>query len=169
MNKHSDFRYCLNTSTIRECKLDVPREVEVASQAGYQGIELWVSEIEEYTGSGGTLSGLKSIVEDSDLEVPNLIAFFQWAHPDDDERHEGLEQARKVFAMAQELGCPWVAAPPFGITDQEDISVAFLADCFGMKTGIATATIRAAFIEVCVRSVFASLNRFISWSIRSMT
>jgi sugar phosphate isomerase/epimerase len=130
MNKHSDFRYCLNTSTIRECKLDVPREVEVASQAGYQGIELWVSEIEEYTKGGGTLSGLRSIVEDSGLEVPNLIAFFQWAHPDDDERHEGLEQARKVFATAQELGCPWVAAPPFGITDREDLSAAHLADCF---------------------------------------
>ena len=130
MIKHSDFRYCLNTSTIRECELDVPREVEVASQVGYQGIELWVSEIEDYVKSGGTLSELRSIVEDSDLEVPNLIAFFQWAHPDDDERHEGLEQARKVFAIAQELGCPYVAAPPFGITDREDISVTYLADCF---------------------------------------
>ena len=130
MIKHSDFRYCLNTSTIRECELDVPREVEVASQVGYQGIELWVSEIEDYVKSGGTLSELRSIVEDSDLEVPNLIAFFQWAHPDDDERHEGLEQARKVFAIAQELGCPYVAAPPFGITDREDVSVAHLADCF---------------------------------------
>ena len=43
MNERNDFRYCLNTSTIRQCKLDVPREVEVASQAGYEGIELWVS------------------------------------------------------------------------------------------------------------------------------
>lgn len=130
MNEHSDFGYCLNTSTIRQCNLDVPREVEVARQAGYQGIELWVSEIEDYAKSGGTLSGLRSIVEDSDLVVPNLIAFFQWAHPDDGERHEGLEQAREVFAIAQELGCPYVAAPPFGITDREDLSVAHLADCF---------------------------------------
>jgi 2-keto-myo-inositol isomerase len=131
MNEHSSFRYCLNTSTIRECKLDVPREVEVASQAGYQGIELWVSEIETYAQSGGTFRELRGILEDSNLEVPNLIAFFQWAHPDDGRRREGLEQARKVFAMAQELGCPYVAAPPFGITDREDIPVAHLAAYFG--------------------------------------
>ena len=143
MNERNDFRYCLNTSTIRQCKLDVPREVEVASQAGYEGIELWVSEIEAYAKSGGTFSELKGILEDSNLELPNLIAFFQWAHPDDDQRHEGLEQARKVFAIAQELGCPYVAAPPFGITDREDVSVAHLADCFrtlleiGRQTGVA--------------------------------
>jgi len=131
MNEHSEFKYCLNTSTIQECKLDVPREVEVTSQAGYQGIELWVAEIEDYIGSGGTLRELRRIVEDSDLEVPNLIAFFQWAHPDDGERHEGLEQARKVFAMARELGCPYVAAPPFGVTDREELSMAHLAGCFG--------------------------------------
>jgi 2-keto-myo-inositol isomerase len=131
MIKHSAFKYCLNTSTIQECKLDVPREAEVASQAGYQGIELWVSEIEDYVKSGGTLRELRRIVEACNLEVPNLIAFFQWAHPDGDQRHEGLEEARKVFAMAQELGCPYVAAPPFGITDREDVSIAHLADCFG--------------------------------------
>ena len=131
MNDQREFKYCLNTSTIRECKLDVPREIEVTSQAGYEGIELWVSEIEAYVESGGSLAELRRIVEGSGLEIPNLIAFFAWSHPDDAARHEGLEQARQVFAMARELGCPYVAAPPYGITDREDIPVAHLADCFG--------------------------------------
>lgn len=131
MNGKDEFKYSLNTSTIRECKLDVPREIEVTSQAGYQGIELWVSEIEAYVEGGGSLGELRRIVEDSNLEIPNLIAFFAWAHPDEAARHEGLEQARQVFDMARELGCPYVAAPPYGITDREDLPVAHLADCFG--------------------------------------
>jgi sugar phosphate isomerase/epimerase len=77
------------------------------------------------------LAELRRIVEGSGLEIPNLIAFFAWSHPDDAARHEGLEQARQVFAMARELDCPYVAAPPYGITDREDIPIAHLADCFG--------------------------------------
>ena len=39
------FRYCLNTSTIRGQKLGFIREIEIAAQAGYDGIEPWIRTI----------------------------------------------------------------------------------------------------------------------------
>ena len=130
MNEHARYTYALNTSTILDCGLDVPQSIEVVAQAGYQGIELWVSDIEAYREGGGALAGLKSLLDRHGLEVPNLIAFFHWAHPDDDARRAALDEARQVLEMARELGCPFVAAPPAGIADRDDISLTHIAGCY---------------------------------------
>lgn len=119
--------YCFNTSTIRNCGLGVVEEVELAASVGYDGIELWVAEIEAYVEGGGTLADLKAVMDAAGICVPNLIAFFEWANPDDDARAKGLDDAVEVFEMAEALGCPCVAAPPFGITDRTDIPIADLA------------------------------------------
>jgi sugar phosphate isomerase/epimerase len=118
---------CFNTSTIRNCGLGVVEEVQLAASVGYDGIELWVAEIETYVDGGGTLAKLKAVIDGAGVVVPNLIAFFGWANPDDAERAAGLQDAVTVFEMAAALGCPCVAAPPFGITDRTDISIDDLA------------------------------------------
>jgi sugar phosphate isomerase/epimerase len=130
MSATREFGYCLNTSTIRECGLDLLQEIEVTAQAGYQGIEPWVSEIEAYLQGGGTLVELGHLLKRRGLEVPNLIAFFQWAHPDGRARAQALEEARGVAAMARELACPCVAAPPSGIPDRTDIPLSHIAECY---------------------------------------
>ena len=130
MSEHSEFKYCLNTSTIHKCGLDVLEEIEVAAQAGYHGIELWVSEITAYLEQGGTLANLRRLLVQRQIEVPNLIAFFHWAHPDDRARQEALEEARQVFRMASELDCPYVAAPPAGISGRGDVSLDHVAGCY---------------------------------------
>ena len=80
MQNNEVFDYCLNTSTIRECGLDIEQEIKVTAQAGYRGIELWLSEIDEYVDQGGELSKLKEILVQHEIEVPNIIAFFQTQH-----------------------------------------------------------------------------------------
>jgi 2-keto-myo-inositol isomerase len=131
MSKRGEFEYCLNTSTIHECGLDVAQEIEVAAQAGYQGIELWVSEITTYLEQGGTPAQLRRLLVQNQIEVPNLIAFFHWAHPDDRARRDALEEARQVFQLARELDCPYVAAPPSGISDRDDVPLDHVARCYG--------------------------------------
>ncbi|OYW33991.1 MAG: hypothetical protein B7Z51_00240 [Methyloversatilis sp. 12-65-5] len=42
------FRYCLNTSTIREQKLGIVAEVELAAKVGYDGIEPWIRELDDF-------------------------------------------------------------------------------------------------------------------------
>src|SRR5689334_6564872 len=46
------FGYCLNTSTIRGQKLPLVAELEIAAKVGYQAVEPWISEVEQYQKDG---------------------------------------------------------------------------------------------------------------------
>src|ERR1044071_6673450 len=72
------FLYCLNTATIRGQKLGIVKEIEVASQAGYDAIEPWVDGLEEYVKGGGKLSDLGKRIADSGLTVEGAIGFPEW-------------------------------------------------------------------------------------------
>ncbi len=122
--------YCLNTSTISNCGLNIQQKIEITAKAGYQGIELWIAEIESYLKEGGSLSKLKAMLDENSIEVPNLIAFFQWANPDDSIRAEALEEAKQVFEMAEALDCTYVAAPPSGITEMSDLPIEDVAEYY---------------------------------------
>ena len=111
------FRYCLNTGTIRGQKLGIVKEIEVAAQAGYQGIEPWVEAIERYAQSGGSLKELKQRLDDAGLVVESAIGFPQWIVDDDDRRAKGLERAKYEMDLVAQLGGKRVAAPPVGATD----------------------------------------------------
>ncbi|HEU5098042.1 MAG TPA: sugar phosphate isomerase/epimerase family protein [Roseiflexaceae bacterium] len=108
------FKAALNTSTLFPFELDVKQQVRVAAEAGYQGIELWMKDIDAHMASGGSISELRSYIADTGLAVVNAIAFFKWADADDATRANGLAQAEREMHMLAELGCPAVAAPPYG-------------------------------------------------------
>lgn len=123
-------RYCFNTSTIRNCGLSLQAEIELVAQAGFAGIELWVAEIETYLGAGGTLAQLRNLLHQNQMIVPNLIAFFEWANPDDAKRKAAHADAIRIFEIARALDCPYVAAPPFGVADRSDIPLADIASYY---------------------------------------
>ena len=125
--ERSDIFYCLNTSTIRECGLSLRDEIPLIGAAGYSGVEIWISEIDAHLDEGGTLVELSEMLSDNYLFVPNLIAFFEWAHPDEEKRKRAWEDARRIVDIAGSLQCPFVAAPPAGITDSKDKSIAEIA------------------------------------------
>ena len=120
--------YCFNTSTIRNCGLTLQKKIEITAQAGYEAIELWVAEIETYLSDGGSLEALKAMVTQNQLKVVNLIAFPQWASPDAEQRQQALAEAVDIFETAQALDCPYVAAPPMGLTERTDIPLSDIAE-----------------------------------------
>src|SRR5437867_1376461 len=69
------FGYCLNTSTIRGQKLPLVQEVEIAARAGYQGIEPWVSELDQHLKEGKSLKDLGKLARDRGLVVADAIGF----------------------------------------------------------------------------------------------
>ena len=68
------FLYCLNTSTIRHPETSVLSAMDIAADAGYDGIEPWVQEIDAWVSSGGSLSDLRDKANDRGLKIVNLIA-----------------------------------------------------------------------------------------------
>lgn len=121
------FGYCLNTSTIRGQGLTLIEMIDVVAEAGYDGIEPWVRELDGFVAEGGDLATLGRYIADAGLAVPNVIGFFEWGADDPDRRAAGLAEAQRAMGLCADIGCPRLAAPPFGITE-DAISLPVLAD-----------------------------------------
>ncbi len=108
------FRYCLNTSTIRGQKLGIEKEVDVAGNAGYDGIEPWIPTLREFVEKGGKLSDLRKRISDAGLTVDSAIGFAQWIVDDEAKRKSALEEAKRDMDMMAAIGGTRIAAPPVG-------------------------------------------------------
>lgn len=112
------FSYCLNTSTIRHDGATIIDAIDTAADAGWQGLEPWVKELDDWIAGGGTLEQVRDHAGTRGVQIVNLIGFPEWAVPEQDRRLAGLKEAGRCFEMAAALGCPHVAAPPMGIHDR---------------------------------------------------
>lgn len=113
------FRVCLNTSTIRGQKLTVDRQIDVAAQAGFEGIEPWMGDLRGFVESGGKLSDLRKQLEDANLRVESAIGFAKWIVDDPAVRQEGLEEFQRDADLIRSLGGTRMAAPPVGAHDAQ--------------------------------------------------
>lgn len=120
-NPSEPFGYCFNTSCIREQKLDLASIVDLVARSGYNGIEPWIREIEQYTANGGSLKDLKKRLSDQGLVVASAIGFAQWIVDDDAKRNAGLEQAKRDMDLVQQIGGRFIAAPPAGANEAVDL------------------------------------------------
>ncbi|MBA4016697.1 MAG: xylose isomerase [Pirellula sp.] len=108
------FGYCLNTSTIREKKLGIVAELEIASRVGYHAVEPWMRQLAEYVQAGGSLKDLGKRIRDLGLTIESAIGFAAWIVDDDAARAKGLEEAKRDMAVLAEIGGKRLAAPPVG-------------------------------------------------------
>ena len=139
-DKH--FIYCLNTATIREHNLGMVGELEAASAAGFDGVEIWMDTLQSYIDKGGKLSDLKKRLGDLNLTVEGAIGFAQWIVDDDSQRKQAIEQLKKEMDQLAEIGCKRTAAPPAGATDKPGLDLRKAAERYrailelGDKTGV---------------------------------
>lgn len=138
----ASFRYCLNTSTVRGQKLGIVAELELAARAGYQGVEPWIRELDEYAAAGGSLKELGKRARDLNLAIPSAIGFAEWIVDDAARRAKGLDEARRNMEMLVELGGERLAAPPTGATKEPGPELPVIAERYrtllelGQRTGI---------------------------------
>lgn len=110
-NEFSKFRFCLNTSTISGQNPGLLKYIEIASKAGYDGIEIWVRDVEAALQAGHTLSSLKTYIADHGLKVESAIGFAPWMA----EGESGFVQMEEEMEMLASIGCHRIAAPPAGV------------------------------------------------------
>ncbi len=139
-----DYRFCLNTSTIREPRLGIEKEVEIAGAAGYDAIEPWIPTLREFVSGGGKLADLGKRISDAGLTVESAIGFAQWIVDDEKRRKEALEEAKRDMDMLRVIGGTRIAAPPVGAHqgDSPKIELQVVTDRFralleaGDQTGV---------------------------------
>jgi sugar phosphate isomerase/epimerase len=117
------FGYCLNTSTIQGQHLDIVEMVEIAAKAGYQAIEPWIRDLDEYAKKGGNLKDLGERIRDRGLSVESAIGFPEWVVDDDARRRKGVEEVRRCMELVRQIGGKRLAAPPAGSTKQADLNL----------------------------------------------
>jgi sugar phosphate isomerase/epimerase len=122
------FGYCLNTSTIRAKGLNLADKIDIAARAGYQAIEPWLSEVDEFVASGGSITDLAKRIRLSGLTVESAIAFPEWIVDDDMRRRKGFDQAKRSFDIVRQLGGSRLAAPPAGATDRPNLDLHLAAE-----------------------------------------
>lgn len=125
---HAPFGYCLNSSTIRGQKLSIVEVVEIASRAGYTGLEPWLDEIDRYAKGGGNLKDLGKRIADRGLSIESSIAFCEWLVDDDSRRKKGMEALKRSMDAVQQIGGKRIAAPPAGATNQGNLNLGQAAD-----------------------------------------
>ncbi len=118
-----NFRYCLNFSTLRKPGKDgdwtLVEKIKFAADAGYQGIEPWIREIQQHVAAGGSLKDVKKLLDDSGLTVESAIGFARWIVDDEEARKKGLEDARRDMDLVRQIGGARIAAPPIGATREK--------------------------------------------------
>ncbi|MSR30365.1 MAG: sugar phosphate isomerase/epimerase [Gemmataceae bacterium] len=117
------FHFMLNTSTIMGQKLPLMQQIEVAAKAGYDAIEPWVRDIEQFLKDGGKATDVKKKIADSGLTMESAIGFFEWIVDDEGKRKAALEQAKKTMDVLNQMGGKRLAAPPSGATNTQPIDL----------------------------------------------
>jgi sugar phosphate isomerase/epimerase len=116
------FRFCLNTSTISGQQVGLLKYIDIAAQAGYDGVELWVSDVKDYVEKGNSIQSLATFIKASGITVEDAISFTTWMVDDEVKRKAGLIELEEEMKMMSELGCRRIAAPPAGIESNEPIN-----------------------------------------------
>ncbi len=130
----------LNLVTIRQAPL--PRKLQVAQAAGYDGVGLWVNELDAHVAAGGTLNEVARMLGEHQLAAAELCFVGGWMYPEGGLRARAREAARHAFEIAQALKCECVVACASGGSgDLADAASEFAELCapardFGLRVAL---------------------------------
>lgn len=138
----SKFKYCLNTSTIREQKTGLKNAIEIAARAGYDSLELWVMDVKAYKDEGNSMPALRKFINDNNVTIDDAIGFAPWMVDDDAQRQKGFDQMKMEMDLMAEIGCKRIAAPAAGVKPDVPLDLFKVGESYkmlldlGRKTGV---------------------------------
>ncbi|MGK6352865.1 sugar phosphate isomerase/epimerase family protein [Parapedobacter sp. DT-150] len=117
-NGVSPWPICLDTATIRPASLR--EKVQIAAKAGYDAIEPWDSELEEFEAKGGNLKELGKEIKDLGLFVPSIIGLWNALPPTPELFEASLTDTRRRMQMAADIGSQHIQTIPNTVGDPYD-------------------------------------------------
>lgn len=137
-NEERKFFYSLNTSTISGKSPGIKSYIDIAAEAGYDYIEVWVRDVQAYIDEGNSAFSLKSYIEDKGIKVVSAIGFAPWMTGGE----AGFSQMEIEMHMLAAIGCPRIAAPPAGVDKAEPLDLFMAGEKYaellelGRRTGV---------------------------------
>ncbi|HDP36175.1 MAG TPA: sugar phosphate isomerase/epimerase [Candidatus Hydrogenedentes bacterium] len=133
----------INTSTIRPASLE--EKLRVTADAGWDGIELWINELEDYEKEGGNLKTLGQRIRDMGMYVPNIIGLWGCMPATPEAFEKSLEATRERMRRSSDVGSTYVAAIP--APDREDFDLKWGAAMYRelMRVGREDYNLKVAF------------------------
>jgi sugar phosphate isomerase/epimerase len=109
-NGASPWPICLDTATIRPASLK--DKVSIAAEAGFDGIEPWDSELEQFEKNGGNLKALGEEIKKLGLKVPSVIGLWNAIPGTMTEFEASLKETRRRMRMAHDIGAEHIQTIP---------------------------------------------------------
>lgn len=146
-NGKSPWPICLDFATIRPAK-GLKEKIDIAIKAGYDAVEPWDSELEEYEKGGGDLKEMAKYLRDHDLFVPSMIGLWGALPESEEAFQKSLPATRNRMRMASEIGCEFVQTIPNKVGEHYDPH--FVADCYRriIEIGIEDYNVKPALVFV---------------------
>lgn len=125
----SPWPLCLDTATIRPRTLE--DKVRLAARHGFDALEPWEGELQEYEKQGGNLDDLGARIRDAGLIVPSVIGLWKALPATDAEFEQNLPACRERMRQAHAIGAqhvqviPWFDWPkvtPAGTLDRQKLA-----------------------------------------------
>ncbi len=119
---------CLDTATIRPNSLD--DKVRIAAEAGYDAIEPWEGELNDYEQAGGSLKELGARIRDLGLFVPSVIGLWNAIPPTAELFERSLTDSRRRMRQASDVGAEHIQVIPQPARPRAQFDPAWAANCY---------------------------------------
>ncbi len=114
----SPWPICLDTVTIKPASLK--DKVRIAAETGYDAIEPWDGELQEFEEKGGNLKELGKEIKDRGLFVPSVIGLWNALPPTQELFEASLKDTRRRMRMAADIGAEHIQTIPNTVGDNYD-------------------------------------------------
>ncbi len=109
-NGRSPWPICLDTATIRPASLE--DKIRIAAEAGFDAIEPWEGELNDYERAGGDLTDLGKRIADVGLFVPSVIGLWNAIPPTREAFDQSLVDSRRRMKQAAAIGSQHIQVIP---------------------------------------------------------
>lgn len=109
-HNRSPWPICLDTATIRPSSLE--DKIRIAAEAGFDAIEPWDGELNDYERAGGDLRDLGKRIADAGLFVPSVIGLWNAIPPTREQFDNSLVDSRRRMKQAAAIGAQHIQTIP---------------------------------------------------------
>ena len=103
-------RFCLNAATIKTTPLE--QQIELAREAGFHQIGLWLKDVEAAMAQGKSLADIKATLDAAGLRVAEFCFLGGWMDADEVKLKETLAQTHRLCEITRALGCEILVTVP---------------------------------------------------------